>query len=150
MRERPVAQKLEAVHIELHVVFGDRNRDGTILGAVECARAYALQVIERFRDASLERVERLLVILEPRRFLPGQVRHRVARLSAGELHLLRQRVHVGRKPRLDQGGGIGLAQRVRVWRPCENVGQRTQHRHKRFCRHCINRDLHGDSFLVTR
>src|SRR5439155_12367666 len=76
------------------------------------------------RDARLELVERLLVVLVARRLDAGEPCRAVLRLVAGDLHLPRQREHVGGEPPLRQHGGIGLLGGGECGALVEHAGQR--------------------------
>src|SRR5262249_30681431 len=102
VRQGPGTQELQTVHGDGDVHVRGLDVAGSVFGAVEGGDRHAAQLLDRRRDLRPEFGERLARLLRHGIGLAGQPRRAVLGIVAGEGHLRRQRVHVGRQPGIDQ------------------------------------------------
>src|SRR5215469_12585132 len=90
---RPPLQKLQSLELERPLTRG--HLDVARLRAFERALRYTLQIIDRARKPGSQLLDGGLVVVEARGLLSGESRHGVLGDVAGDLHLTRERQHVG-------------------------------------------------------
>src|SRR6184192_3564737 len=112
------------------------------LRARERVRRHALQVVDHARDTEAQLLEGGLVVLEARRLLSGEPRDGILGEVAGNLHLPRQRQHVGCQARSEQHCRVELALRGVRQSLLEDRGEISESGREHFHRERLHRDLH--------
>src|SRR5690606_16487962 len=111
--------------------------------AIDTIRRNAADEFHGTRDAHLQFGEGPLVVLVVRHVHLRQTRHDASRLVAGDLHLLREWIHVGREPIVHDGSDVDLAGvRMRL-RLVEDLREVLEEIRQSGNTGLVHRDLHG-------
>ena len=134
---------------EFALVGAEFQGDVLVLGTVDLRRLESFDIVDGFSEPVLEVGKAGVGARDAQRLGAGQRAARADRMRARLLHLAAEREHVGRKPHVDQEGGIdllGLGVRGGL---VEAGGQCGQELHEDRHRYFVHRDGHGILVLLA-